>query len=384
MQIWDSIKTFFKKGDILLLFFCLCASVFGLILIYSATRFNSSYYSYVYKQAAFMCLGIIAFFVMTFVDIELIIEKSWKFLLAGSFILIALLATPLAVEVNGNRSWIYFPGVPVGIQPAEIVKISFILLLAYQIDNLRRKDISSPSSVMKILGTTLLFCGLIGTFSGDMGMCLVYLFIFITMAFIAGVKLRWFALGGALGAGGIYVLFPHLPEYIQMRFLVVFDHNLDPLDKGFQQLRSLLAIGSGQLTGMGFLHGIQTQSTLSAALPERQTDFIFSVCGEEFGLIGCCIVLLILAAIIIRCGAISRASKNHLSAYIAMGYAGMLLIQTALNVAMCLFVAPVVGLTLPFFSYGGSSILTLYIAMGIVSGIKMRSLPSWLRDRSNI
>ena len=114
------------------------------------------------------------------------------------------------------------------------------------------------------------------------------------------------------------------------------------------------------------------------------TDEIFAVCGEELGLVGCLLVLLLLTAIILRCLWVARHASSPMSAYVAMGYGGMLLIQTFVNVASCLYIFPLVGLTLPFFSYGGSSILTLFACMGIVSGVKMRSLPSWLRDRSQL
>ena len=173
-----------------------------------------------------------------------------------------------------------------------------------------------------------------------------------------------------------------------MRFRVVVEHlkgnNLAPLDAGWQQNRTLLAIGSGQLTGQGWLNGTQTRSSAEGSLPARHTDNIFAVCGEEFGLLGCCAVLLVLLAIILRCIWVSRRAKSHMSAYIAMGIAAMLMTQTIINVAMNLYVGPVIGLTLPFFSYGGSSTLTLFIAMGLVSGIKMRPLPSWLKDRSQL
>ena len=124
-----------------------------------------------------------------------------------------------------------------------------------------------------------------------------------------------------------------------------------------------------------------TQST-TGALPARDTDFIFAVCGEELGMVGCLALLLLLSLIILRCIWVARNANSPFHAYVAMGMAGMLLIQVAANVGMCLFVFPVMGLTLPFFSYGGSSIITLYAAMGIVSSIKARNLPSWLRDRS--
>ena len=215
-------------------------------------------------------------------------------------------------------------------------------------------------------------------------MSLVYLFIFAIMAFVAGVKLRWFFLAAVGGCGVLAAAWSFLPQHIKMRFLILFDHELDPKGVGWHQTRSLMAIGSGRVTGMGFLNGRQTQSLAESSLPARHTDFIFSVCGEEFGMIGCLFLLLLLLCIILRCVYVSRKARSHLSAYIALGFAGMLMIQTVINVGMCLYVAPVVGLTLPFISYGGSSILTLFAAMGVVSGIKMRSLPSWLRDRSSL
>ena len=140
----------------------------------------------------------------------------------------------------------------------------------------------------------------------------------------------------------------------------------------------------GQLTGQGYLNGTQTQASYSAALPARQTDFIFSVCGEELGMVGCLLLLLVLALIILRCYWVGRNASSPFSAYVSMGIAGMLLAQVFFNVGMCLYILPVMGLTLPFFSYGGSSIITLYTAMGIVSSIRARTLPSWLRDRNQL
>lgn len=153
---------------------------------------------------------------------------------------------------------------------------------------------------------------------------------------------------------------------------------------GWQQSRSILAIGSGGLSGQGYLQGIQTQSPYESSLPSRSADEIFAVCGEEFGLVGCILVILILAAIIARCVWVARRAPSPMTALAAMGYAGMLFFQCVLNIGMCLYVLPIVGLTLPFFSYGGTSIITMFAAMGAVSSIKTRSLPSWLRDRSQL
>lgn len=391
-RLRDTLRDFFRKGDLVLLVLCITASLFGLALIYSATRYDPKLHSCVSKQAIFLCMGVVIYMIFTLVDIELILERSWKFLVLAGVLLILMLI-PFGVEGDtGNRSWMYLPGVPIGIQPAELVKIPFILVMARILDKNREHGISRPSLVFLLTGYTLFFAGLIAVLSEDFGMVLVYLLLFIIMAWTAGVAKRWFALGGTLVAaafGGIAFLansserFMQKFGYIIRRFTEVYTRS-DPQGIGWQQNRSLLAIGSGQLTGQGFLKGNLTQSIYESSLPARHTDEIFAVCAEEFGMIGCLVVLALLTAIFLRCLWVARASRSPMSAYIAAGFAGMLLIQTVINVAMCLYLFPVVGLTLPFFSYGGSSILTLYACMGIVSGIKTRFLPSWLQDRSNL
>ena len=244
---------------------------------------------------------------------------------------------------------------------------------------------------MQIAGFTVFMLGLIAAICHDMGTCAVYIMIFAFMAWAAGVKLRWFVLvgGGAVLAVVIFWLF-FLPEtslwtnFRIMRFRVVLDHSLDPSNYGFQQTRSTLAIGSGKLFGQGYLKGIQTHSPNSSALPVRDSDLIFAVCGEELGFVGCMALLLLLSGVVLRCIWVGRHASSPFSAYVCMGMAGMLLSQITFNVGMCLYVLPVMGLTLPFVSYGGSSILTLFAAMGIVSSVKARPMPSWLRDRSQV
>ena len=387
------IREFFRKGDVLLLSQCLIASGLGLLLIFSATWWEHNNRA-VIIQLIGICLGVVAYVVLTFVDFELFTEKNWKLLFFGGVALILLILTPLGVEIYGNRNWLHIPGFPMNLQPNEIVKIPFILLLALQISKIQSqgRDISSIPSVLQIGGYTVFMLGLIAAICGDMGTCMVYIIIFATMAWVSGVKLRWFLIvGGGIVAAALILWLFILPDtslwdsnYIIMRFRVVLDHDLDPLDKGFQQSRSILAIGSGRLFGQGYLQGIQTQANYDGALPARDTDFIFAVCGEEFGLVGCTLLLLILASIVLRCVWVSRRAGSPFSAYVCMGMAGMILAQVVFNVGMCLYVLPVMGLTLPFISYGGSSIITLFAAMGIVSSTKARTLPSWLRDRSQV
>lgn len=393
-RITDTLRTFFRKGDVLLLTLCLIASAFGLVLIYSATRYDPDLHDSVFKQAIFLALGVVAYVVLTFVDIELFTERSWKWMFLFNVAILLLLLSPYGVgkEETGNNSWLAFPFLPFTIQPAEVAKLFFVLILSLQCARYRPYGISRPGSVFRLTAHTLFMVGLIAVVSGDFGMVLVYLFIFVIMAFSAGVKFRWFLLAAGFVLAGLVTLtvlsvkseaFMEQFGYIIHRFTEVFTRD-DPRGVGWQQTRSLLAIGSGQLTGQGYLKGMQTQSTSKSALPARHTDEIFAVCGEEFGLIGCVVILLLLCAIILRCFWVARSARSHFCAYIVMGYGAMLLVQTAINVAVCLYVFPVVGLTLPFISYGGSSTLTLYAAMGVVSGIKMRPLPSWLQDRSDL
>ena len=395
--LFSPVREFFKKGDVLLLVLCLAASGFGLALIFSATQYfgETRWMRFVFVQFAAICLGTAAYMLLTFVDFQLFVEKRWKLLLAFNFIFILLLLTPLGEDYNSvNLIWLVIsriiPKFPMDIQPNEIVKISFILMLALQIVKIQDhgQNISSIPSIVQIGGHTIFMLGLIAVVCGDFGMCVIYMMIFVVMAWVAGVKLRWFVLvgGGIVLAAVIFWLF-FLPEtdlwndYRIMRFRVVFDHSLDPRNRGWQQNRSILAIGSGQLFGQGYLNGIQTQAGNSQALPARHTDFIYAVCGEELGLVGCMALLLLLSLIVLRCVWVGRHASSPFNAYVCMGMAGMLLAQITFNVGMCLFILPVMGLTLPFISYGGSSIITLFAAMGIVSSVKARTLPSWLRDR---
>lgn len=398
--LFSPIREFFKKGDVLLLGLCLAASGFGLALIYSATQYTGEtrWMRFVFVQLIAILLGVVAYMLLTFVDFQLFVEKRWKFLLAFNVLFILLLLTPLGEDYNsGNLNWLVIsriiPKFPMDVQPNEIVKISFILLLALQIAKIQERelDIGSISSILQIGGHTIFMLGLIAAICGDFGMCVIYMMIFVSMAWTAGVKLRWFVLvGGGIVLAVVILWLFFLPEtrwwndYRIMRFRVVFDHSLDVRGRGWQQTRSTLAIGSGRLFGQGYLKGIQTQALNSDALPARHTDFIFAVCGEELGMVGCLLLLLLLSAIVLRCIWVGRHASSPFNAYVCMGMAGMLLAQITFNVGMCLYILPVMGLTLPFISYGGSSIITLFAAMGIVSSVKARPLPSWLRDRSPV
>lgn len=366
---------FFQQADLVLLALCCASTVYGIVLIFSATRYMHSN-KFVVVQTVAMMLGVCVYIACSMLDLEVLL-KRWAWILAFNIGFILLLLTPFGASEGGNRAWLRFPFLPVSIGPAEVVKISFVLLLAYQLQWLReeKRDLRSFPSAMMAAGHALGMCGLYFVVSGDMGNGLVFLFIFVCMAFVAGFALRWFALlfagGGAIVAAAWFLNL--MPTYMMERFKALFDHSYDPLGVGWHQNRSLLTLGAGGVFGQGYLNGTQSQSDSSWSLPGRHTDFIFSVCGEEFGMVGCLLIIALLVAIIIRVLLVARNAQRPFYCYVCVGMAAMLVFQTLINIGMCLFIMPTIGITLPFFSYGGSSIVTLFAAMGVVSGIKKRS-----------
>lgn len=381
---------FFQQADLVLLALCCVSTLYGMVLIFSATQYmeNGRWLRYVGVQGAGMVLGIFAYILMSMLDLENVM-KRWKWLLLFNIVFIGLLKTPLGIgHETGNVAWLKFPGIPFQIGPAEVVKITFTLLLAKQLEWLReeKRDLKSFRSALLVLGHTLLLMGWYVAISRDMGNALTFFFIFLCMAFAAGFALRWFALlfagiGGTVAVVLLLDLVPSSMRYMVNRFQILFDHSLDTQGVGWQQTRSLLAIGSGGVFGQGYLNGTQTQSDYPQSLPARRTDLIFSVCGEELGLIGCLLIILLLLAIIFRVLLVAKNSQTPFQCYVCVGVAAMLIYQTVINIGMCLFVMPTIGVTLPFFSYGGSSIVTLYTAMGVVSNIKKRTLSMERRGR---
>ena len=393
-----------KKREWPLFFLCLSAALYGLALIFSATRYEETLHGLVGKQAVALGGGVVLCLLLSVLDVRKLLEKLWWLLPVVNVGLLLLLVPLGNDDGTGNKSWISLPGGGFNLQPAEVVKISFLLLLALQLRKLGEKGLNRPKAVFLLLLHVLALCALLYGVSGDIGMvavylegygvhrdppCVptrrtpdlidagmvaVYLAVYLVMLWSAGVHPLWLLGEVAAGVGAVVLLWPRLPEYVRMRFLVVFDHGLDPLGKGFQQERSLLAIGSGQVTGQGYLQGTQTQSPSPSALPARHTDFIFSVAGEELGLVGCLLILALLGAILFRCVWLAHRSRDPLFAAVAMGVAGVFGAQTILNIGMCLYVAPVVGVTLPFFSYGGSSLLTAFGGVGIVMSMKQEKL----------
>ena len=363
------LKNFFRKGDLVLLLLCLLTSTFGCIIISSATN-AVGFSRYLTVQIVAIVLGAILYIMMSSVDVDFLSEHR-RVLVVFNTILLSLLI-PFGTGDNlGNRSWLDLPLLPVDIQPAEICKITYILIMA-SVMNSHQNRISSVTSVIHMAFHLIFLFGLNMVLSRDLGVSLIYVFIFIGMAFAGGVSIIWFV----LGAGALVVASPVLwnrfmDDYQKDRLEMLVNPNIDPegLDVRWHTNQSLLSLNGGGLTGQGLFNGNRTQTD---SLNAQHTDFIFSAIGEELGFVGCLLVILLLLAIIARCVYVGIRSQEYMRRLICFGAAAALIFQVCINIGMCIGVAPVIGLTLPFISYGGSSTVSLYAMLGLVSGVFAR------------
>lgn len=364
------IKKFFTRTDWILLALCLGTSLFGVVVISSAA--GSSYY--VTKQLVALVLGLAAYLVISFVDMEMLGEHMLLLSIFAALFLASLYPFGVAGE-TGNRSWLQIPGINFMIQPAEYCKIIYIIVVA-RIMSIFQESINSLSCVSRIVLVSAIFLGLIVFISKDAGVALIYVFAFVIMALAGGFSFVWFAVAGI----GILVTFPVLwssgliREDQKERLLVLVDETIDPLgqDVRYQTYHSMNAISGGSLMGQGLYQGVQTQSK---NIPEQHTDLIFAVIGEELGYAGCFLCILLLVAIVLRIIYVGNHTGNYYYRMICVGIAGTLLFQIMINIGMCIGLMPVIGVTLPFISYGGSSILSLFIAMGVISSIRLHPAP---------
>ena len=367
------LKEFFRRADILLLVLCLLCAAFGLVLISSATRsYGSS--RYVIVQGGALVIGVVLFILLTVIDLDIIADHWLILLLFNIAFLLLLIPFGVGEEEVGNRAWIRFFGI--GIQPTEVVKIVYIVLMAKQIAYLKEyKNLNSPLSIIQLGAHFALMFVLIIFVSDDLGSALVFLFIFAVMLFAGGVRIYWFLLAIAAVAALTPIIWDNfLSQNQQDRIMAPYDPSIDPTGYGltWQSTISKLALAGGRIFGMGLYRGTQSQSS---TMPEKESDFIFAVAGEELGMIACLIIMALLSAIIIRCMVVGIQSHNTMSMLTCSGVAASLFFQMLVNTGMCMGITPVIGITLPFFSYGGSSLMATFAAVGLVSGAKYRPTP---------
>ena len=373
---------FFREADMFLLAFSVACSIYGIILINSITRNFPPGSNEVYVQVGAMVIGLVLFVVFSYIDIDIIADKSRMIFLFSILMISTLLLWGVGGdEIHGRRAWLRFFGI--GIQPAEITKVPFIIIIARMITTYKeQRTFNSFLSVLQIFIVFAIMFGFVLIVSEDMGTALVYFGMLVIMLFAGGLKIRWFAIAAAILTAMTPLIWDRvLSTKQQNRILAPFIPTvIDPTRQFelWQSDRSIEAIATGTWRGQGLGNGRLTQT--AGAIPAQHTDFIFSAAGEELGFIGCLLVLVLIVILIVRCVNVGIKSNNPLGMLVCIGVAGMLITQTVMNIGMALGLLPVIGITLPFFSYGGSSLVTSFAAMGLVSGIKMRPKPVRFRS----
>ncbi|MBQ4600421.1 MAG: FtsW/RodA/SpoVE family cell cycle protein [Oscillospiraceae bacterium] len=366
----QELKNFFRKGDMVLLLLCLITTAFGVIMIASTTNYMGNL-RYIIIQIAAAGIGVLLYAIISSIDMDFWAEHRISLVIFNTLLLLLLI--PFGTDNNtGNRSWLDIPLFPVDIQPAEICKITYILIMASVMAAHQSKLSTIPSVAHMILHLGLLV-GLNMLLSRDAGVSLIFVFIFIGMAFAGGVSLWWFI----LAIGGIVAVWPILwsvmGEHQRNRLLILVDPTVDADGIGarFHSRMSLQSLTGGGFAGHGLFDGNRTQDA-DNHLFAQHTDYIFSAIGEELGFVGCMLVLLMMICIIARCVYVGLKSPDYMRRMVCFGAAAALIFQVTSNVGMCIGVTPVIGLTLPFMSYGGSSIVSLYAMLGLVSGVHAR------------
>lgn len=367
----EELEDFSKKGDWVLLILLLVTSGFGCIIIASATnadKFGSNA-KYIIIQLVAIALGVMMYAIISSIDLDTMSEHRFAMVAFNTILLLMLI--PFGTDNNtGNRSWLDFPLMPINIQPAEICKITYIIIMASVMAS-HQNDISSIGSIIHMVVHLGALVGLNMVLSRDAGVSLIFVFIFIGMAFAGGVSLIWFAL--AIGAIGVAIPFawPLLGTYQRERILVLIDPTFDAQGTGarYHSKINLQSLTGGGFTGQGLFNGNRTQG---GNLFAQHTDYIFSSIGEELGFVGCVAVMLLELAIIARCIYVGVRCPDYMRRLVCFGAASALMFQLLINTGMCIGVMPVIGLTLPLISYGGSSVVTIFAMLGLVSGAYAR------------
>ena len=353
-----------KKIDKTLLIAVIILSLFGLLMIYSSSsiwalyKFNDPY-KYLKSQAIFLLVGYLIIFIVSNINYNIYKLYSNRILLGCIILLILVLIPGIGSIRNGSRSW--FGIGSFGIQPSEFAKLGLIIFTSKYLTTNKIKDIKT--SVLPILLVVIFIFGLI-MLQPDFGTGVILVMTIICLLFVSGVNMSFFVKIGILGLIGIVILIIIAP-YRLVRITSFLNPLADPLGSGFQIIQSLYAIGPGGLLGMGLGNSIQKHFYL----PEPQTDFIFSIISEELGFAGVLIVSSLFITIIYKGISISLKQEDNFAKYLSFGISFSLAFQTILNLMVVIGLIPVTGVTLPFLSYGGSSLLVSMTYIGILLNI---------------
>ncbi len=366
-KIFSITRRFVQETDKILLLLISIASVFGVMMVHSATQFRLADGEFIQRDAIVMIIAAVAGIVITLVisaiDYELIM-KMWPII--GGFciglMVITLVFGVAPEERPDSKCWLQFGSFY--FQSSELVKIGYLITYSMHLE-LCRDNINSFKSILLLGIHAIIPIGLV-VLTGDMGSALVFIFMTIGMLYFAGLHIGFFGAGGILTLAASPLIWLYIfDEYQRNRFLALFRPE-EFADESYQQTLGLNALGSGGLLGQGYLKGTYTQAGL---VPERENDFILTAIGEETGFIGCLLALLLLFFICFKMIKIGKNAKDFSAQLACYGLATMIASQVMINVGMCLMMLPVIGITLPFFSAGGTSTLCLYIGVGLIFSI---------------
>lgn len=365
MWVMSEIKSLLKGIDIYFAITAILLSIIGLFAVNSASNsFGSS--RFVIIQFAGMLLGIVIAIIISITDYRLLFSKYRYIIGINAAILLITFIFGSSVTDATNANWIDLGFIK--IQPSEFAKLLFIFSFAVHLGQVRDKMHKLSTVFSLAIHAGVIFSLVL--LQKDLGSLTIFAAIFVSMCFAAGMSIWYYITGAAFMLCASPFLWARLSSYQRDRILLCFDSSIDPAGTGirYQQLRSCTAIGNGGIMGKGYMQGTVTQG-INGHLPAKHTDMIYSTICEEFGFIGAVIVLLITCLLIYRIIRIAMKCANTTGTYICVGIASMFMIQVVENVGMCLGIMPVIGITYPLLSYGGSSVLSCFIAIGMVLSV---------------
>lgn len=369
------IADFFRESDKLMLFLCIAATSYGCVAVFSTTYYMETLRP-ILVQLLCMFLGVFAALFISTYNYEKLFKRWYLIAILGVIPVILTFFFGFAPEGTDDKAWL-----DLGIttfQPSELLKICFVVTFSAHLNKVKQ-NINKPKYLIPVLMHGFFPVGLI-FFQGDWGTAIVFGVITLFMLWAAGFSWKYFLAGisAALVVSPFFYFFV-LSENHRERIATIFSTEKDIQGIHYQQWRGSVALANGGWFGQGFLNGDLTQA---GAIPESRNDFIFVCIGEEFGFIGCIAVVLLLAAICLRCMRVARVCINDGGKFICVGVFSMIFAQSIINIGMCLSILPVIGITLPFFSSGGTSLLCLYLGVGLVLNVykQRNSRIIYLRD----
>lgn len=354
-----------KKFEYPLFVAVLILSALGLMILKSATASHSNSSSMMKTQIVSLFIGVILALVLSSIDYKDLKSIAWITYIFS--VILLLLVFFIGVEIAGNKNWISIKGIR--FQPSELAKVTFVLYMSAFLEKLKEAGSSSGSDKIKALIFFFIPVGII-LLEKDKGAVISFCFIFFCMLFMYGLKYKYLiALAGTSIVFSPLAWFLVLSENNKQRIYTFFDPYRDPLGAGMNVIRSIRAIGSGGILGQGWGKGIQSQN---GGVPVSESDFIFSVIGEELGFVGACIIIGLILFILIRGLYIARNSREFYGSYVAGGMSAIIAFNFIENVGMTIGVLPVTGVPLPFVSQGGTAILMNFIAIGFILSVSVR------------